>query len=127
MAVKKTETKTTKVVAKKAEPKTASKSAAKKPAAKKAAPKKSASEIEVVGGGPMGVIVDEALKGKYYKAVQADIKTLFKQDEIDDTDIQTLLCKTFVQGVIAGAAIAADEAQKGFEDLAKMLQKLNKK
>lgn len=123
MAVKKTDTKATKAPAKVA-----------KPAAKKAAPKAAAktakaakSDIEVIGGGPMGVIVDEALKGKYYKAVQADIKTLFKQDEIDDTDIHTLLCKTFVQGVIAGAGIAADEAQKGFEDLAKMLQKLTKK
>lgn len=114
----------------------AAKPAAKKPAAKpaaKAAPKKAAAkkadkvEIEVIGGGAMGNIVDEALKGKYYKAVQADIKTLFKQDEIDDTDINTLLCKTFVQGVIAGAGIAADEAQKGFEELAKLVQKLTKK
>lgn len=137
MAVKKTATKATKTPAKVAKPaakKAAAKPAAKKPVAKKAAPKADAktaksakSGIEVVGGGPMGVIVDEALKGKYYKAVQADIKTLFKQDEIDDTDINTLLCKTFVQGVIAGASIAADEAQKGFEDLAKMLQKLTKK
>lgn len=107
-----------------AEKKTATKAATKKPAAKKAAPKDNG--IEVIGGGPMGNIVDEALKGKYYKAVQADIKTLFKQDEIDDTDIHSLLCKTFVQGVIAGASIAADEAQKGFEELAKMLQKLTK-
>lgn len=136
MAVKKTVTKApakvakpavkkaAKPVAKKAAPKAAAKTAksAKKPAAKTAK-----SDIEVIGGGPMGVIVEEALKGKYYKAVQADIKTLFKQDEIDDTDIHTLLCKTFVQGVIAGAGIAADEAQKGFEDLAKMLQKLTKK
>ncbi len=121
MAVKKTATKATKAPAKKAEPKTATK----KPAAKKAAPKDNG--IEVIGGGAMGNIVDEALKSKYYKAVKADIKTLFKQDEIDDTDIQTLLCKTFVQGVISGAAIAADEAQKGFEELAKMLQKLTKK
>ncbi|MCQ2104720.1 MAG: hypothetical protein MJZ26_02905 [Fibrobacter sp.] len=133
MAVKKTAAKATKAPAKVAKP-AAKKAAAKKPVAKKAAPKAAAktaksakSGIEVVGGGPMGVIVDEALKGKYYKAVQADIKTLFKQDEIDDTDINTLLCKTFVQGVIAGASIAADEAQKGFEDLAKMLQKLTKK
>ncbi|MCQ2092282.1 MAG: hypothetical protein MJY85_06340 [Fibrobacter sp.] len=123
MAVKKTATKATKAPAKKAEPKTATK----KPAAKKAAPKAKDNGIEVIGGGAMGNIVDEALKSKYYKAVQADIKTLFKQDEIDDTDIQTLLCKTFVQGVISGAAIAADEAQKGFEELAKMLQKLTKK
>lgn len=128
MAVKKTAAKAPAKVAK-----PAAKKAAAKPVAKKAAPKAAAkkpaakSGIEVVGGGPMGVIVDEALKGKYYKAVQADIKTLFKQDEIDDTDINTLLCKTFVQGVIAGASIAADEAQKGFEDLAKMLQKLTKK
>lgn len=123
MAVKKTATKATKAPAKKAEPKTATK----KPAAKKAAPKAKDNGIEVIGGGAMGNIVDEALKSKYYKAVQADIKTLFKQEEIDDTDIQTLLCKAFVQGVISGAAIAADEAQKGFEELAKMLQKLTKK
>ncbi|MCQ2090105.1 MAG: hypothetical protein MJY93_07640 [Fibrobacter sp.] len=123
MAVKKTATKATKAPAKKAEPKTATK----KPAAKKAAPKAKDNGIEVIGGGAMGNIVDEALKSKYYKAVQADIKTLFKQEEIDDTDIQTLLCKTFVQGVISGAAIAADEAQKGFEELAKMLQKMSNK
>jgi len=128
MAVKKTETKAAakKTVAKKPAAKAAPKAAAKAPA-KKAATKSAKSDIEVIGGGPMGVIVEEALKGKYYKAVQADIKTLFKQEEIDDTDIHTLLCKTFVQGVIAGAGIAADDAQKGFEDLAKMLQKLTKK
>jgi len=125
MAVKKTTAKAAKAPAKKAAPKAAAKPAAKKPAAKKAAPKDNG--IEVIGGGAMGNIVDEALKSKYYKAVQADIKTLFKQDEIDDTDIQTLLCKTFVQGVISGAAIAADEAQKGFEELAKMLQKMSNK
>ena len=125
MAVKKTAAKATKAPAKKAAPKAAAKTA--KAPAKKPTAKAAKSDIEVIGGGPMGVIVEEALKGKYYKAVQADIKTLFKQDEIDDTDIHTLLCKTFVQGVIAGAGIAADEAQKGFEDLAKMLQKLTKK
>ncbi len=124
MAVKKS---ATKAPAKKVAPKAAAKPAAKKPAAKKAAPKAKDNGIEVIGGGAMGNIVDEALKSKYYKAVQADIKTLFKQDEIDDTDIQTLLCKTFVQGVISGAAIAADEAQKGFEELAKMLQKMSNK
>ncbi len=130
MAVKKTATKAPAKVAKPAVKKAAkpvAKKAAPKAAAKKPAAKAAKSDIEVIGGGPMGVIVEEALKGKYYKAVQADIKTLFKQDEIDDTDIHTLLCKTFVQGVIAGAGIAADEAQKGFEDLAKMLQKLTKK
>lgn len=125
MAEKKTTAKAAKAPAKKAAPKAAAKPAAKKTAAKKAAPKDNG--IEVIGGGAMGNIVDEALKSKYYKAVQADIKTLFKQDEIDDTDIQTLLCKTFVQGVISGAAIAADEAQKGFEELAKMLQKMSNK
>lgn len=124
MAVKKTVAKAPAKVAKKP----AAKKAEPKPAAKKAAPKKvDPSDIEVIGGGPMGAIVDEALRSKYYKAVQTDIKTLFKQEEIDDTDIQTLLCKTFVQGVISGAAIAADEAQKGFEELAKMLQKVSKK
>lgn len=122
MAVKKT-VKAAKPAAKKPAAKTAAKAAPKKAAAKKA----DKVEIEVIGGGAMGNIVDEALKGKYYKAVQADIKTLFKQDEIDDTDINTLLCKTFVQGVIAGAGIAADEAQKGFEELAKLVQKLTKK
>lgn len=127
MAVKKTVAKAAKPAAKKPAAKPAAKAAPKKAAAKPAAKKADKVEIEVIGGGAMGNIVDEALKGKYYKAVQADIKTLFKQDEIDDTDINTLLCKTFVQGVIAGAGIAADEAQKGFEELAKLVQKLTKK
>lgn len=106
----------------------ASKPVAKKKTAKKAAEKKTETfDIEVEANAAMGAIVVEALKSEQFTVATEEMKAFFSKEDISDIDIQSLLCKIFAQGVIAGAAIAADEAQKGFEDVNNLLQKLTKK
>lgn len=133
MAEKKAAKAATKKVTAKKEPakKTASKvtkSDAKKNAVKKEPATKAATfNIEVEANAAMGVIVVEALKSEQFDVATQEVKDFFSKDEVSDMDVQSMLCKVFAQGVIAGAAIAADEAQKGFEDVNKLLQKLTKK
>lgn len=124
MAEKKTAKKSTTKAAKPAAKKTATK-AAKAPAKK--APVKATFDIEVEANAAMGAIVIEALKSEQFEVATNEVKAFFCKEEVSDIDVQSMLCKVFAQGVIAGAAIAADEAQKGFEDVNSLLQKLTKK
>ncbi len=123
MAVKKSATKAPAKAAKPAAKKAAPKAA--KPAAKKAEPTEF--NIEIDANPAMGAIVVEALKSEYFENAADEMKEFFEKEEVSDIDVQSLLFKVFIQGAIAGAAIAADDAQKGFEDLAAKLQKLTKK
>lgn len=124
MTVKKSATKTP---AKAAKP--AAKKSAPKAAAKSAAKKVESTEfnIEIDANPAMGAIVVEALKSEYFENAADEMKEFFEKEEVSDIDVQSLLFKIFIQGTIAGAAIAADDAQKGFEELASKLQKLTKK
>lgn len=128
MAEKKAAKAATKKVTAKKEPakKTASK-VTKSDARKVPATKAATFNIEVEANAAMGVIVVEALKSEQFDVATQEVKDFFSKDEVSDMDVQSMLCKVFAQGVIAGAAIAADEAQKGFEDVNKLLQKLTKK
>lgn len=128
MAEKKAAKAATKKVTAKKEPakKTASK-VTKSDARKVPATKAATFNIEVEANAAMGVIVVEALKSEQFDVATQEVKDFFSKDEVGDMDVQSMLCKVFAQGVIAGAAIAADEAQKGFEDVNKLLQKLTKK
>lgn len=128
MAEKKAAKAATKKVTAKKEPakKTASK-VTKSDARKEPATKAATFNIEVEANAAMGVIVVEALKSEQFDVATQEVKDFFSKDEVSDMDVQSMLCKVFAQGVIAGAAIAADEAQKGFEDVNKLLQKLTKK
>lgn len=134
MAIKKSAAKS---APKKAPAKTAAKKVAAKPAAKKASPKAAAKpaaaeesegfDIELNANPAMGAIVVEALKSEYFENAADEMEAFFSKEEVSDVDVQSLLFKVFIQGTIAGAAIAADEAQKGFEDVNKLLKKLSKK
>lgn len=128
MAEKKAAKAATKKVTAKKEPakKTVSK-VTKSDARKVPATKAATFNIEVEANAAMGVIVVEALKSEQFDVATQEVKDFFSKDEVSDMDVQSMLCKVFAQGVIAGAAIAADEAQKGFEDVNKLLQKLTKK